>query len=161
LAAIESILQDYLILKHAGKPEIIDINMTVPAGMTITWEYTVPKGYTWLKIDTRYGPMENRVFKITIYADESVEAANWDISDAMSKESWRCIGVGSIVHKKMTTIATNTDSVARNADMVLRGVLIPDNNVESFMKDLRTTYTHLTDDTIEKLADKIVEKMKK
>jgi hypothetical protein len=159
MVALESILQDILIRKYGGKPEILDLSIDIPAGMTVTSVYTVPTGYVWLKVDTRLGPIANRVITLSLIMDQQVYMDEVGLGQALGQESFRCIGVGSVVYNQYTAKIKNTDIITRTYDMLVRAFLLPITNLPDFLADLQATRTTLTDETIEKLADKIAEKL--
>lgn len=152
-------LKTVAILDAIGaKPEYTDVDLSIPAGSTVTITYTVLAGYTWIKQDVRLGPMTNRVFEVDIYVDESVEMQGVDLSIAFAMETWECI-TASVAHNRWWARVKNTDSVAHNLDMLIRGALVRDGAVPILLDELRKV--SLTDDAIDKLADKIAEKMRK
>ena len=162
MVAVEDILRDFLIRKHGGKPEYIDINVSLPAGTSLTYTYTVPSGYVWFKIDTRHGTLPNRAFQLTLIMDESVLMQNLSQNLGFLRESYRCIGVGSVVYNKITAVIRNADNVTRTYDCLIRAFLLPEIEVIPFIEDMQTVYLSKQDRKIlEDIRDCLIKALKK
>jgi hypothetical protein len=149
-------LRDVVLLRNLVTPEYIDVSATLSAGQTVTLTYTVPAGYVWFKIDVRYGPTANRVFKVSSWVDDTQEISDMDFGHAWAMESWRCIK-GSVAYQKVVIKVTNQDIVSHDLDMLMESFIVPHNCLNDVVNGL--TQVSLSDDSIEKLANKIAEKL--
>lgn len=140
MVAVETIAQDFYINKYGGIPEVIDLDISIPAGAKLNLSYTVPKGYCFIKVDTRMHEMSNRAFKMTVIADKSPEFQDLIWGSGFVNESFKCVGVGSVLYEGYTYTIENVDSVTRNFDGTIRGFLVLQKHVDNLIKDLSTVH---------------------
>ena len=153
MVAIEDIKTSLIFKKFGANSEYIDISSSVAASTVTTYTYTVPSGYAWIKVDSMWGPITNRVLELTIRFDESVECADVNVGLRWGRESVKSV-LGGIAYNRYTLKVRNTDaSAAHDMDVLERGFLVRTEDVRRLLEELRKV--SLTDESIEKLAEKI------
>lgn len=155
-----------IILKSLGiETKYIDVSQSIAANTTDTVvSYNPPSGYAWINVDARFGPHPNRLLKLNIKFDNSIEMSGVQLGSTLINESWRPILEG-VVYNELTVSVENTDSSAHDIDMLLRGFLIRNEKIPTLLREFRlvvldeSTTINLSDETINKLSIAIADKL--
>jgi hypothetical protein len=159
MVATEKIIQDYIMSKYQIQTNLIDIDIAIPPATTLRMSIFFPVNYAFVKIDIRNGLIINRLIQVTLIADQSLIYDLWPLPWSLNEESWRCIGMGSIVYDRYACTITNLDPInTHNFDMTIRGILVPKRYVIDFMNELWSV--KLNKETVEELSREIAKNLK-
>lgn len=147
-----------LLIRSFAIPSNFDFDVSIPANSTVTITANVPSNYAWFKIGSKFGPVTNRALSWSIISDTVYDDTDLPISLALASESFRHT-VSSIIFQQAVVKITNNDTISHDLDFLARGFLVRKEDVNKTIKLL--SETSLDDKTIEKLADKIAEKIGK
>jgi len=146
---IASLLQKYAV------SEYIDVDVTLGPGQILEYGYLVPKGFVWVKVDTRIDPdVPQRVFELSAWADDYKEIETLPISRELASESYRCIRL-SIAKKNIWFKLKNISDTTHRFTALIRGFLIRTENYKLLIDVLTTV--RLSDESMEKILGMLSE----